>query len=199
MSHRHASRRFKDIHDAYLAAEIAGICTELCFDQEAELRSSKYEREAEVWTAWREHRLAPRIALRRACRCSNMSLSLLNNLLQQYGPHALPYPEQAKWTVRDHLLELQKVCHMPYVVCLSSCDYQSQHIASRPVRRRSFLRSASARGSSSPGMGGGFDLSRAQLLAHPPSDLLGTQPCREAPTLPFPTACFPMHVSTTGA
>ena len=138
-------------------------------------------------------------ALRRALRCSNMSLSLLNNLLQQYGPHALPYPEQAKWTVRDHLLELQKVYCMPSSVCISSCQCQSQNIASRPVRCRSFLRSASARGSSSPGMGGGFDLSRAQLLAHPPSDLLGTQPCREAPTLPFPTACFHMQVSTTGA
>ena len=100
-----------------------------------------------------------------------MSLSLLNNLLQQYGPHALPYPEQAKWTVRDHLLELQKVRHMPSAVCLSSCQCQSQHIASRPVRRRSFLRLASALESSSLGMGGGFDHRQAQLLSNPPSDL----------------------------
>lgn len=58
--------------------------------------------------------------------CTKMSLPMLNNLLQQYGPQALPYPEQAKWTVRDHLLELQKVCWYP-MVCLTPCDCHNRH------------------------------------------------------------------------
>ena len=171
MSHRLASRRFKYIYDVRLAAGIHRNTQDYAGRRNFEARSMNVRPKCRRHGASTAQSAPPG-----ACRCSKMSLSLLNNLLQQYGPHALPYPEQAKWTVRDHLLELQKVCHMPYVVCLSSCDYQSQHIASRPVRRRSFLRSASARGSSSPGMGGGFDHIQAQLLAHSPSDLLGTQP-----------------------
>ena len=33
----------------------------------------------------------------------------LNSVLQQRGANALPYEEDVKWVVREHLLELQKV------------------------------------------------------------------------------------------
>jgi hypothetical protein len=38
-----------------------------------------------------------------------VALDYVNSVLQQRGPTALPYADQSKWTVRDQLLELQKV------------------------------------------------------------------------------------------
>ena len=37
------------------------------------------------------------------------AIDYLNNVLSQGGPQAVPYDEAVKWTVRDHVLEVQKV------------------------------------------------------------------------------------------